>query len=70
MIELYKKTICSNCANKSCTNNIKIITTQDLCIEQIYTTTIVKCDDFICKISKRGKKDEKLDKRNGKKLCY
>lgn len=48
-IERYRKEVCINCANDSCTNNIKEIKTQDITIEQISTTTIVRCDDFLCK---------------------
>lgn len=54
MKELYKKEICINCANENCKNRIKEIKTQDICIGQISTTTIVKCKDFICK-NKRKK---------------
>lgn len=59
MDELYKKEICINCANENCKNRIEEIKTQDLTIEQISTTTIVKCKDFICKNRrrKRNKKD-------------
>lgn len=49
MIDLYKRMICTNCANKDCTNNIKETKTQELTIEQISTSTIVKCKDFVCK---------------------
>lgn len=48
-IERYRKEVCINCANNNCTNNIKEIKTQDITIEQISTTTIVRCDDFVCK---------------------
>ena len=54
-IERYRKEVCINCANDSCTNNIKEIKTQDITIEQISTTTIVRCDDFLCKY-RRNKK--------------
>ena len=54
-IERYKKEVCINCANEQCTNNIKEIRTQDITIEQISTTTIVRCDDFMCK-NRRKKK--------------
>lgn len=47
-IERYRKEVCINCANEQCTNNIKEIRTQDITIEQI-STTIVRCDDFMCK---------------------
>lgn len=49
MIDLYKRMVCTNCANKKCTNNIQEIKTQELTIEQISTSTIVKCKDFVCK---------------------
>ena len=48
-IERYREEVCINCANEQCTNNIKEIRTQDITIKQISTTTIVKCDDFLCK---------------------
>lgn len=54
MNELYKKEICINCANQNCKNRIETNRTQDLCIEQIYTETTIKCKDFICK-NKRKK---------------
>ncbi len=59
MKELYKKEICINCANENCTNGIEEIKTQELVIEQIRTTTIIRCKDFICKNKrlKRNKKD-------------
>lgn len=53
MKELYKKEICINCMNENCTNNIEEIRTQELTIEQISTTTTVKCADFICKNKRR-----------------
>lgn len=43
-MNLYKEKICSNCANKNCTNRIREI--------QIDKVTIIKCDDFICKNSR------------------
>ena len=55
MNELYKREICTNCANKNCKNRIETKRTQDLCIEQINTITTTKCKDFICK-NKRKKK--------------
>ena len=54
-IERYKKEVCINCANDNCTNNIKEIKTQDITIEQISTTTIVRCDDFLCKYRRNRK---------------
>lgn len=49
MKELYREKICSNCCNENCTNNIKENKFQELIIDQISTTTVVKCADFICK---------------------
>lgn len=53
MIDLYKRMVCTNCANEKCTNNIKEIKTQELTIEQISTSKIIKCTDFICKNKRR-----------------
>ena len=39
MIDLYKRMVCTNCANEKCTNNIKEIKTQELTIEQISTSS-------------------------------
>lgn len=55
MNELYKKEICINCANENCKNRIETKSTQDLCIEQIYTETTIKCKDFICKNKRKNK---------------
>lgn len=55
MIDLYKRMICTNCANENCSNNIKEIKTQELTIEQISTSTIIKCNDFICKNKRKRK---------------
>lgn len=54
MEKLYKLEICTNCANKNCTNKIQVTRTQDVIVDQISTVTTVKCEDFICK--DRGKK--------------
>lgn len=40
-IERYKKQVCINCANDSCTNRIKEM--------KIDNVIIIKCDDFVCK---------------------
>lgn len=53
--QIYKEKICTNCANEKCKNRIKVTRTQDLVIEQISTTTITKCEDFVCK-EKRKKR--------------
>lgn len=53
MIDLYKKQVCINCKTDKCTNKIKIIKKQDIFDNKIVTTTIVKCDDFDVKNSKR-----------------
>lgn len=55
LFKQYKEKICPNCANEKCKNKIKIKRTQDLVVERISTTTIIKCDDFICK-DKRKKR--------------
>lgn len=54
MNELYRREICSNCANENCKNRIETTRKVDLCIEQISTVTTIKCKDFICK-NKRKK---------------
>ena len=40
-MNIYKKQICINCANGSCTNRIKEM--------KIDNVIIIKCDDFVCK---------------------
>lgn len=56
MNELYKREICINCANENCKERIEIKTKGDLCIEQIYTQTTIKCKDFICKNKRKKRK--------------
>lgn len=55
MNELYKEEICRNCVAEKCNNRIKVKTYQELLGNQISTTTVIKCDDFICK--KKRKKE-------------
>lgn len=55
MKQLYKKKICTNCENENCTNNIKRINFQEVVDDQISTTTIIKCEDFIAR-NRRNKK--------------
>lgn len=58
MNELYKKEICINCANEECANRIEETKKLELVGDQMSTTTIIKCKDFICK-NKRPKKNKK-----------
>ena len=53
MKQLYKDKICSNCANLNCTNNIQETKYQEVIVDQISTTTVVKCTDFICKCKRK-----------------
>ncbi len=55
MNELYKEEICKTCVAEKCNNRIKVKTYQELLDNQISTTTVIKCDDFICK--KKRKKE-------------
>lgn len=55
MDELFKREICSNCANENCKNKIETTRKADLCIEQISTITTIKCKDFICKNKRKNK---------------
>lgn len=64
MEQLYKENICTNCENKNCTNNIKRINFQEVVDDQISTTTIIKCDDFIAK-NKRNKESTNWQKWQG-----
>lgn len=58
MKQLYKDKICSNCANLNCTNNIQETKYQEVIVDQISTTTVVKCADFICAKKRRKKPGE------------
>lgn len=49
MNDLYRKEICSNCANDDCKDRIEQTRKLELVIDQLSTTTVVKCKDFICK---------------------
>ena len=53
--QLYKEKICSNCANENCKNRIKTTTQLDLVIEQMSTTTVMKCEDFVCKEKRKDR---------------
>lgn len=55
MKELYKEEICRNCVATNCKHKIRVNNYQELLGNQISTTTVIKCDDFICK--KKRKKE-------------
>ncbi len=52
LIERYRKEICINCSNENCSNNIKETKYQEVIVDQISTTTVIKCGGFIAKNKK------------------
>lgn len=44
-MNLYEERVCTNCGNNNCTHRIKEV--------QKDNETIIKCEDFICKNSRK-----------------
>ena len=53
--ERYRKEICINCSNENCSNNIKETKYQEVIVDQISTTTVIKCGGFIAKNKRKTK---------------
>ena len=60
--KIYKEYICTNCANEKCEEKIKTENKLDIVIEQISTTTIMKCENFLCKDKRRNRNESKSDR--------